>query len=152
MLEEITIHRCRPDLADFLHLVTELDKELAIRDGAEHPFYARYNTLKDIHHTVVAYQGKTAIGCGAIKVFDPETMEVKRMFVALPARGRGVAGQVLSELEQWCREMGVRRSVLETGVKQPEAIRLYRKSGYAQIPNYGPYAGVENSLCFEKWL
>lgn len=152
MNQEISIQRCLSDLPEFLHLVSELDKELAIRDGDEHPFYAQYNTLKDIHHVVVAYLGKMAIGCGAIKAFDSETMEVKRMFVLASVRNQGVAGQLLAELEKWCRELGVRRCVLETGLQQPEAIRLYRKSGYVQIPNYGQYACVENSVCFEKWL
>lgn len=152
MHQEISIQRCISDLPEFLHLVTELDKELAIRDGDEHSFYAQYNTLKDIQHVVVAFHGKLAIGCGAIKVFDAETMEVKRMFVSPEVRNQGVAGQILAELEKWCREMGVCRCVLETGMQQPEAIRLYRKSGYVEIPNYGQYAGVENSVCFEKRL
>jgi hypothetical protein len=42
--------------------------------------------------------------------------------------------------------------VLETGKRQPDAVALYKKCGYKQIPNYGQYIGMENSVCFEKWL
>jgi GNAT superfamily N-acetyltransferase len=59
---------------------------------------------------------------------------------------------VLAELETWAAELGCSKCVLETGGKQPEAIRLYEKSGYKRIPNYGQYVGVENSICFEKSL
>jgi GNAT superfamily N-acetyltransferase len=79
-------------------------------------------------------------------------MEVKRMFTRPEWRGRGLAVKVLNELEVWAAEMGYTRCVLETGTRQPYAIALYRKAGYVQIPNYGQYEGVENSVCFEKWL
>ena len=73
--------------------------------------------------------------------------------VLLPAqRGQGLASQILQELEQWAAESNYSSCVLETGKKQPEAIALYSKSGYAVIPNFGQYAGVENSVCFEKNL
>ena len=74
------------------------------------------------------------------------------MFVLPEYRGRGIASAVLSELEAWARELGYTRCILETGKKQPEAIRLYQKSGYTIIPNYGPYEQVENSVCMEKAL
>jgi GNAT superfamily N-acetyltransferase len=72
------------------------------------------------------------------------------MYTLPEMRGQGVAGQVLSALEDWACELGYEKCVLETGKKQPEAIRLYEKSGYRRIQNYGQYAGVENSVCFEK--
>jgi hypothetical protein len=59
---------------------------------------------------------------------------------------------VLRELETWAGELHYTSCLLETGLKQPEAIRLYEKNGYALIPNYGQYAGVDNSVCFEKVL
>ncbi len=105
-----------------------------------------------IKHVVVAYNDITAIGCGAIKELSPESMEVKRMYTIPQSRGVGVARKVLSELESWARELGFCYCKLETGKKQPEAIALYLKCGYTIIPNYGQYAGVENSLCFEKKL
>ena len=68
------------------------------------------------------------------------------------SRKSGVATLILRELETWARDLGFGRCILETGKKQPEAIALYLKNGYALIENYGQYAGVENSLCFEKKL
>ncbi len=79
-------------------------------------------------------------------------MEVKRMYTVPTHRGKGLASQVLNELEKWAGELSYKSCLLETGIKQPEAIRLYQKNGYRIIPNYGQYAGVENSVCFEKHL
>ena len=79
-------------------------------------------------------------------------MEVKRMFVDLAFRGNGIASIILNELEKWAKELGYSGCILETGKKQPEAIKLYKKNGYAIIPNYGQYKQVENSVCFEKAL
>jgi GNAT superfamily N-acetyltransferase len=131
-------------------LVTELDRELAVRDGDEHAFYAQYNTLDTIPNAVVAYQDGNAVGCGALRPFNDASVEIKRMFVPLEHRGRGIAKEILRELESWAAELGFSRCILETGLKQPEAIALYTGSGYNSIPNYGHYQGVYNSVCFEK--
>ncbi|MBF9141909.1 GNAT family N-acetyltransferase [Hymenobacter properus] len=144
--------RTTSDDADFRALVQLLDQDLARRDGAEHAFYAQFNKIDKINHVVVAYQGDEPVGCGAIKQFEVSQMEVKRMFVLPAHRGTGVAPAVLAELERWARELGCAACVLETGKKQPEAIRLYEKSGYAHTPNYGQYIGVENSVCLRKQL
>ena len=126
----ITIVRTDYSNEDFRKLVTELDKDLAIRDGDEHAFFAQYNKIANIAHVVVAYDGDEPVGCGAIKHYAPGTMEVKRMYVPPAMRGRGIAGQVLTELERWTVELGYTTCILETGQKQPEAIRLYTKSNY----------------------
>lgn len=146
------IIRTDSDHPDFRTLVALLDQDLAVRDGEDHAFYAQFNKVDKIKHVVVAYLETQAIGCGAIRAYDPDTVEVKRMFVHPDHRGKGLAGAVLAELETWAAELGYLRCILETGQMQPEAIRLYLKSGYAIIPNYGQYAGVENSVCMEKWL
>ena len=138
---------------DFAELVKQLDADLAIRDGDDHAFYDQFNKLDAIKHTVVAYnEANRAVGCGAIKQFETGIMEVKRMFVPLEERGKGIAGEILKELEIWAKELGNDKCILETGIKQPEAISLYKKSGYRFIDNYGQYAGVENSVCFAKLL
>jgi putative acetyltransferase len=142
--------RTTSENADFRALVQLLDQDLARRDGAEHAFYAQFNKIDKINHAVVVYQHDEPVGCGAIKAFDANQMEVKRMFVQPAHRGTGVAPAVLAELEGWARELGYAACVLETGKKQPEAIRLYEKSGYAHTANYGQYVGVENSVCLRK--
>jgi putative acetyltransferase len=79
-------------------------------------------------------------------------MELKRMFVLPENRNRGLATMIVTELETWASELSYRKCVLETGIRQPDAIALYKKNGYTLIPNWGQYVGVENSVCFEKIL
>ena len=135
---------------DFIDLVKLLDKELQIRDGKEHTFYSQYNKIDKLKNVVVAFYNDVAVGCGAIKECDSSTIEVKRMFVKDEYRSKGIATKALIELELWTKELGYNRCILETGHKQPEAIRLYTKNNYKIIPNYGQYAGVVNSVCMEK--
>lgn len=137
---------------DFLSLVKSLDADLSIRNGDEHSFYSQFNKLDKIKHVVVAYEYDEPAGCGAIKQYASDTMEVKRMFVMLARRRKGIAAKILAELEKWAAELSYTKCILETGKKQPEAIELYKKNGYTPIPNYGQYIGVGNSICFEKKL
>lgn len=148
----IQLVRTDSDNLDFITLVQALDKDLAIRDGDEHAFYAQYNGIATIKHTIVAYQNNVPVACGAIKAFNDENMEVKRMYTIPLARGKGIAAQVLAALELWANELEYANCVLETGKKQPEAIALYSKCGYIITPNYGQYIGIENSICFIKSL
>jgi putative acetyltransferase len=144
--------RTNSDNKDFRLLVTELDADLKIRDGEEHLFYAQFNKIDRIKHVVVVYLDDKAVGCGAIKEFSSNTVEVKRMYVQPDKRKMGIASLILKELENWAVDLNYSKCVLETGKKQPEALRLYAKNGYSIIPNYGQYANVENSVCFEKNL
>lgn len=137
---------------DFIALVSALDQDLAERDGDEHEFYHQFNSIGALKYTLVAYSDTTPIGCGAIKEFDEDTMEVKRMYVTPEFRGNGIAGKMLHFLEKWALELGYTGCILETGKRQPEAIALYTKNGYTPIPNYGQYSGIENSVCFRKAL
>lgn len=144
--------RTNSDNTDFRELVALLDADLAVRDGADHSFYAQFNKIDKIREVVVAYDDKTAVGCGAFKEYESNVAEIKRMFVREENRGRGIAAKVLSELESWAKELNFSGCILETGYNQPEAIRLYQKSGYETIRNYGQYAGVENSICMRKFM
>ena len=137
---------------DFISLVKLLDDDLAIRDGEDHQFYARYNKIDNIKYAVVAYIDSKHVACGAIKEYDENTVEIKRMFTLYDFRGKGIASIILAELEKWAKELSFEKCILETGKKQPEAIRLYNKNGYKLIPNYGQYANAENSVCFEKLI
>ena len=148
----LTIKRTNSDDKDFQALVKELDLDLKIRDGDEHVFYAKLNKTDKIKHVIVAYEEDEAIGCGAIRQYSQDTMEVKRMFVSLHKRGQGFASTILKALEAWCKEVNFNKCILETGKNQPEAIRFYKKNDYNIIPNFGPYINVENSICFEKIL
>ncbi len=146
----INLVRTNSDNSDFRELVALLGAELQIRDGAEHSFYAQFNKIDKIREVVVAYENEKAVGCGAFKEFSADVAEIKRMFVRPENRGRGIAGKILTELETWAKELNYSECVLETGVKQPEAIRLYKKSGYEKIPSYGQYLNIKNSVCMRK--
>jgi GNAT superfamily N-acetyltransferase len=136
--------------ADFRALVALLDRELGERYGAAQEFYAQFNQLNTIPYALVAFRDGIAVGCGAIRPYSDDAVEIKRMFVLPEQRGQGIAAAVLATLEGWAAELGFRRCILETGDKQPEAIHLYQKSGYRTIPNFGQYADDESSVCMEK--
>lgn len=146
----VKLVRTNSDNADFIALVKLLDAELAQRDGAEHAYYATFNKIVGIPFVVVAYDEAQPVSCGAIKVWEADAIEVKRMYTVMESRSKGMATKVLDELEKWAAEMDYKRCVLETGKRQPEAIKLYQRKGYVVIPNYGQYVGMENSVCFEK--
>lgn len=135
---------------DFINLVKLLDADLAIRDGDDHAFYDQFNKLDTINEVIVIIENQKAIGCGAFKEFSFQKAEIKRMFVLPNYRSKGFASKILNELESWAKELGFKKCILETGFKQPEAIRLYEKNNYLKIENYGQYKGIETSYCFEK--
>ena len=152
-LNMITLKRTNAENSDFVHLVKYLNKELAKIDGKEdHVFYSQFNKIENIKYVLIAYQDATLVGCGAIKFFDSQTMEIKRMYVLDESRGKGIATEILLGLEKWAAELSCKRCVLETGKKLVSAVRLYQKNGYQQISNYGQYVGVESSVCFAKTL
>lgn len=148
----ITIQRTNTRDSDFELLVKELDLDLKIRDGEDHAFYAQFNKTATLQFAVVAYDNDEPVGSGALRKLEPDVMEIKRMYVVPAKRGQGIGSQILAALEDWCRELGVKKCMLETGKNQPEAIRMYEKNRYRHIANYGQYQHVDNSVCFEKEL
>ncbi len=137
---------------DFIALVTQLDADLASRDGADNAFYAQFNGITHLNHAVVFYKENIPVACGAFKPFTTQSVEIKRMFVNPEQRGKGYATKVLAALETWAKELDITFCVLETGKRQPEAISLYKKNGYTIVPNYPPYEHMANSVCFKKKL
>jgi putative acetyltransferase len=148
----IKFQKISGDNADFADLVSFLDAYLAEKDGRDRDFYNQYNGISIIKYALVGYQENKPLACGAIKEYGEDAMEVKRMFMLPAYRGKGIAGQLLVELERWAVELGAKRVVLETGKKKVEAISLYERSDYRRIPNYGQYTSIETSVCYEKPL
>lgn len=148
------VHCVRTQVTDenFLKMVSELDVYLATLYGEIQTDYNQYNTLKPIPYAMVAYDGDEPLGCGAMKEYDPTTMELKRMYVNERHRGKGIGTMLIHELEKWCIELNHTRCILETGPWQKEAIALYKKSGYSEIPKFGPYVNMDFSICFEHVL
>ncbi len=148
----IVISRTNSYNKDFRLLTSLLDAELHGRYGELQNFYDNQNIIEANDNVVVVFYDKIPVACGCFKIFDTETVEIKRMFVERDYRGKGISKIILNELEKWAQESGYRKAVLETGTKQNEAIGLYQKSGYKKIDNYGQYAGVETSVCMLKEL
>jgi putative acetyltransferase len=150
----IIIERKNPDDPTVETLIKKLDADLWERYPEQQAFFSQFNKLPEDACVVVAFDGKKAIGCGAFKpLFGHElTVEIKRMYVDESARNKGIGLRILNALEKWAIEKNYKSAKLETGTNQPEAIRLYKKAGYVSIEPYGPYVGVENSVCFGKKL
>ena len=101
---------------------------------------------------IVCYEGAPA-GCGAVRLLDTETAELKRMYVDPSVRGRGLGRRLVAALETEAGALGARRLVLETGVRQTAALALYRATGFEPIPLYGEYClSPETSVCLGKDL
>ncbi len=147
-----SIVRTNPADKDVRALVDMLTGDLKVKDGDEHAFYSQFNNLDTIKHSIVAYVDGEPVGCGSIRRYNDDSMELKRMFVRPGFRGKGIAGKMVAELESWARELGYRYCILETGVKMPDAIRLYEKSGYTRIDNFDPYTGIDSAVCMKKIL
>ena len=148
----LSLVKTNSDSSDFRSLVALLDADLQERYGEQQSFFSQFNKLDHIHHVIVAYENNQPVGCGAFKEYELGIAEIKRMYVKPLQRSRGIAAEILTALEQWAKEEGYTRCILETAIRQPEAIRLYEKAGYSRIPNYGQYIGVEISLCMQKPL
>ncbi len=148
----IKLVRTNSENQDFVSLVQSLNDYLKIVDGDEHAFYNQYNNIDILKHVVIVYEDNLPLGCGAFKAYNDNTVEIKRMFTKIDARGNGIASKILEELEKWSKELSFKACVLETGKRQKEAVSLYKKMNYSIIPNYGQYKNIANSLCFKKEL
>ena len=148
----LKINRTNSENPDFRSLIKQLDADLNSRYGIIQEAYDKHNKIERIDTVVIAYYYNKPVGCACFKEFSANTVEVKRMFVNEGLRGKKIGTQLLSELEAWATELNYLSAVLETGKQQPEAIALYRKSGYDIIENYGQYKGMKNSICMSKQL
>jgi transketolase len=136
-------------------LIAALNAELSQRyrePGANHFRLDPAEVAEGQGAFLVAYLGEQPVGCGAVRRNDAETAEIKRMYVDPALRGGGIARRVLDQLEIEGRRLGVRRLVLETGIRQVDAIALYHRAGYVEVPLFGEYLGSPLSVCMAKDL
>jgi GNAT superfamily N-acetyltransferase len=148
----VRIERAAWDAPDARELRVALEAELVARYGGDAEPGAK-PSAGDVLVTLLARaEDGTALGCGALRALDDEAVELKRMWVAPAARGRGVARVLLEALEDEARRLGFTRARLETGDRQPEAIALYERAGYEPISCWGPYAGAPHSRCYARTL
>ena len=147
----IEIIRTNSENLEFKKLVQLLNTDLAKRDVNTHSL-SQFNSIANLKYVVLALKEGKTIGCGAISICDFNSMEIKRMYVSSEVRGQRIGEKILSELENWSRELGGIKCILFTGSKQPEAIKLYQRNGYYPIEKYGKLMDIPDSLCFAKDL
>lgn len=148
----MTLIRTAADDPAFLRLTGELGRELRERYGALQDKYEPHDNVENALAVIIAEEQEEAVGCGCLRIVDETTIEIKRMYVPKVRRGRRIAERILVRLEEIARSRGYSAAILETGVRQPEAVRLYERNGYRVIENYGPYAGMLESVCMRKEL
>jgi putative acetyltransferase len=133
-------------------LIHDLCAEMSERYGAPpSPFSPSEAAMPRTVFLVARLSGQP-VGCSALRRFDDDTAEIKRMYVAPGGRRKGIARRILVELERHAREFGYCAIRLETGIRQPEAQRLYESLGYRRIDAFGPYIGNPTSICYERVL
>lgn len=133
-----------------LELISELNDEL---DALYPEPGANHFSLPTADQFLVAWQGDEAVGCGAVRVIEPGVAEIKRMYVRPGLRGRHIGGMILRALETTALGLGCHRLVLETGTRQVEAMALYQRHGFAEIPCWGEYLdSAATSTCLGKDL
>jgi GNAT superfamily N-acetyltransferase len=142
-------------------LVTELWSDMAIRYADDPTAPETKGETDDLRNEevlppdgrfIVVFEDDEPVACGAIRRHDADAAEIKRMWVRPGARGRGLARLVLATLESSARERGYRALVLETGLRQPEALALYESEGYTTIEPFGFYKESALSVCYRKEL
>jgi len=136
-------------------LIATLNRELSAQypeEGANHFRLDPEEVAEGRGAFLVVFLDSEPVGCGAVRRIDTETAELKRMFIAIGARGRGLGKALLVELENEARRLGACRLVLETGPRQDAALAMYQSAGFREIPSYGEYIGSPMSICFGKNL
>ena len=149
----VVITQERPDTPDATSLIAELEAHLASRYPAEsrHGFSVEKLLTENVAFFVLRAD-QTPAGCGGILLVGSEYGELKRMYVRPQFRGAGFGRALIAHLEAHARAHGVATLRLETGVDQQEAIGLYEREGFQQIPPFGPYTDDPLSRCYEKRL
>jgi putative acetyltransferase len=146
----LTLTACAPGDPALLRLVGAMTAELIPVYGL--PPDAQPAPLAAGSRYVLARRDGRPVGCCAVQPVAPAVCELKRMYVEPGERGTGVARALLARAEQVARALGAERMRLETGTRQPAAVRLYERAGYRRIPKYPPHEGDPTSLCYEKAL
>jgi putative acetyltransferase len=100
-----SIKRTNSDDPDFQKLTQALDVELCRIYNTQQADYEEFNRITDLPTVVLAYEDDIPVGCGCFKKYDDTTIEIKRMYVEPGVRGKGIASQIVNELETWALEL-----------------------------------------------
>jgi GNAT superfamily N-acetyltransferase len=148
----ITITPERPDTADAMMLITELEVALdhpLYPPESQHGFSVEKLIAEAVPFFVLRYND-TPAGCGGVKLFGRKYGEIKRMYVRPQFRGLGLSKRILQHLAEYAQAQGVGLLRLETGIYQTEAIGLYERMGFYPIPPFGEYKEDPMSVFYEK--
>ncbi|WP_091084986.1 GNAT family N-acetyltransferase [Micromonospora nigra] len=155
-MRELEIHAVRFDSPVAQGLIAAALADLGARyggNGDETPVHAAEFAPPSGAFLVARLDGEP-VGCGGWRSHGDagDTAELKRMYTAPQARGRGVARAILAAVERSAWEQGRKRIILECGDRQPEAIAMYTAAGYERIPNFGFYRDEPGCLSFGRTL
>lgn len=137
---------------EFSVLATELDGEFSRKLGEAQRAYDAHNGIEGLQSYCVAFNDGRGAGCGALKRWGDGTYEVKRVYIREEFRRVGIGRGLVERLIQKARDLGALRLILETNRSFVPALALYGRLGFERIDNYGPYAGVPDSVCMAKTL
>ncbi len=152
-MTDVDIRVVDPGCAEAQTLIVALDEDLSTRYPGMPPIGIDIaDFLRAGGVFVVAWNEGEPAACGALRRYDADRVEIKRMYVAPHHRRRGLSRALLTFLEAEATRRGFARLMIETGDKQPEAVALYESAGYEHIAAFGPYIGNPWSVCFAKAL
>lgn len=134
----------------FLELVRELDRGYYERIGDELSKYDSYNEFKEPHIVILAFDDDTAVACASYREFDDDSVEFKRVFVKKEYRKRGIAHDIITDLEKLVIENSFRYSYIVTGKNNKASIKLYEKLNYELIDNFGQFKDDDTVICMKK--
>lgn len=142
-----------PNQPEVIALIAELDayQDTLYPPESRHALDLRTLVQPHVIFAVARSADGRAVACGAVVLGEGDG-ELKRMYVTPESRGRGVARQLLEQLESAAIERGCRELRLETGPYQPEALGLYARCGYARCGRFGGYADDPLSVFMHKAL
>lgn len=152
-MADITYLKTTKENEIFITLCSALNAEFArLLSGAVNPTATRADKTGDFTDVILAFAGSVPIACIALRPFDKDTAEIKRMYVIPEMRNSGIGTKLIEKITAVALGKGCKFLVLETNEKLPDAKRLYEKMGFAKIKSYGPYDDLEETLCMGKKL
>ncbi|MEO8532261.1 MAG: GNAT family N-acetyltransferase [Flavobacterium sp.] len=151
MSGNLSIKTANPKDEKVQAIIEELSENLYLRFGSDGKnSFTDWEQNNPRYVFAIAELDDKIVGCGAIRPISKKAGEVKRMYSKYP--GKGVGKNILSFLENKAKERGYKELVLETRIKNEEAVAFYLKSGYTVISNYGKYKDRPEAICFGKLL
>lgn len=153
--QRLSIERVWLDNVDVELLISQLNLDLYSRypePGALIFSLETADIVDGVGVLLMAELDGEPVGCGAYRVMDdlPGSAEIKRLYVTLAGRGKKIGSALLAELERAAAAFGVQRFALETGPRQPEALRIFEQAGYVVGEPWGQFVGKDFSICMEK--